>query len=280
MFLYCPEFFDSRKVENAANLFMSLGDAQRNIRCPTDDDSGGILSPDFKGPGKRPGTHVSLFTGIQFEIVEREGAKQCPGCFFFCGETVMHSTYARRKTGVDDRSVSGTTAEISCDGINDSFTCRGRGRLVEGEKRHHNAGRAESALAPTVFHHSLLHRMKRARCVPEILDGNHLLAVEHRQEDQTGIDSLVAKCIVAAQFGNDYRTRPAVALRAPFFHTPVIRQAPEVLKKRGCGSGKRPRLERKPDGLSVKHEMNGSRHLRRNYQLMYNNPHGQSICEL
>lgn len=60
----------------------------------------------------------------------------------------------------------------------------------QGIQAHDNSGRAETALAPMRFGHSLLGGM-RALCVANALNGDDMLAVETYKRCETGIDTRV-----------------------------------------------------------------------------------------
>ena len=99
---------------------------------------------------------------------------------------------------VDDRAVARAAAEIAGERIVDGLAAhRPRAVLVEREQAHHDAGRAEAALRAVMLDHRRLHRMERA-VVGEVLDGDDLGAVDLAEQEDAGVDRLVAEPAVAA----------------------------------------------------------------------------------
>lgn len=71
--------------------------------------------------------------------------------------------------------------------------------------------------------------------VGEAFDGNQLFAVQHRQEDQAGVDSRVSDRIIVGQFADHNGTSATVTFRAAFLGAFRIRSGTEPLQDGGSG---------------------------------------------
>ena len=117
----------------------------------------------------------------------------------------------------NDRPVARATAEVAGKRVVDLLPRRVRIRLVQREQRHDESGRAEPALRRVFPYQGRLYRVQVARGRRETLDGNEFLAVECRQELDTGIDGAQHQVIaVPADLGDDDGARTAVAFGATF----------------------------------------------------------------
>ena len=114
---------------------------------------------------------------------------------------------------VDDGPVSGAPAEVSGERILDALHIRRSAFEVHREKRHDEAGRAESALGSVQVHHRVLYLMKRPVGSFQMLHCQDVTAVERQQRPYAGIDRLMANHPVA-QSPHDNCARAAVAFRA------------------------------------------------------------------
>jgi hypothetical protein len=71
----------------------------------------------------------------------------------------------------------------------------------------------------------------------QILDGYKLLAMEHGEEHEAGINAPIMDSVVCAEFAKDNSTRTAVAFGTTFFYSFMIWEAPEIIENR-CGGRK------------------------------------------
>jgi hypothetical protein len=84
----------------------------------------------------------------------------------------------------EDRAVAGAAAQIAGDDVAHRHPHGARRAEASAVERHDEAGRAEAALRAVALDHLALDRVSAA----EALDGPQRLAVEHRQEEDAGID--------------------------------------------------------------------------------------------
>jgi hypothetical protein len=118
---------------------------------------------------------------------------------------------ANRDRRVDDRTVSGAAAQIAGQRLVDGGSIW-PGFGPQGEQGHDETGRTEAALRGVVIDHCLLHRVQRPISGGEVLDGQQLTAVQGREEQDAGVDGLMAAILI-----HEYNcTRAAVAFRAAF----------------------------------------------------------------
>ena len=82
-------------------------------------------------------------------------------------------------------------------------------------ERHDEARRAEAALRAMGIDHRLLHRVQLAVVAAQMLDGRDAAALEHRQQENAGVDGAVAH-LAAAQLADHHGAGAAIAFRAPF----------------------------------------------------------------
>ena len=92
--------------------------------------------------------------------------------------------------GGDDRLVAGAAAEVALQRLLDLGT--GRLRLAHPERveRHHEARRAEAALAAVQLDHRRLDRVQRP-AAGDVLDGDDVAEVDRGEQPDAGVDRLV-----------------------------------------------------------------------------------------
>jgi hypothetical protein len=179
---------------------------------------------------------------------------------------VGHAIPARGKTGINDRTVSGASAEVPCQRINRIIVGRRGARLVQRKERHHHSRRAEAALTSVVVNECLLDRMQRSGGIAEILHRDHLLAMEHGKENEARIHCAVFKPVCAIRFGEHDRAGTTIAFGTTLFDAPMPRKGPQILKKRRRQWEGPTRWEFQADELSVEDEENGGLHWCGNFQ--------------
>jgi len=115
-------------------------------------------------------------------------------------------------SGRQDRAVAGAAAEVAGERILQGARVRRAAFALVGVEAHHEPRRAEAALAGVVRHHRLLDRMQ-APVAPQALDGKQRPAVEHRGEQDAGVDRPEAHAAVLKLAQHD-GAGAAVALSA------------------------------------------------------------------
>ncbi len=85
--------------------------------------------------------------------------------------------------------------------------------MVEREQAHHDAGRAEAALRSMEVDHRLLDGMQ-TRALGEVLDRQHLGAVDLAEQQDAGVDRLVGRRAIGAAARQDDCAGAAIALAA------------------------------------------------------------------
>ena len=138
----------------------------------------------------------------------------------------------------DDRLIAGTAAEVARERVVDALGAERRVAvvglgiaLVEREQRHHEARRAEAALRGVALDHRLLHDMRSAVLVLQILDREQLRAVELADEQDAGVDRLVAHA-TALQAADRDRAGAAVTLGAAFLGAHAALHQAQVVEHR------------------------------------------------
>ena len=129
------------------------------------------------------------------------------------GETIGRPAVAGRQRRVDDRPIAGATAEVAGERVARALVGRRLALVIEREQAHDDAGRAEAALRAVIVDHRLLHRMQ-ALALGEVLDGQHFGAVDLAEQQDAGVDRLVAQSAVGLQPRQDDGAGAAVALIA------------------------------------------------------------------
>ncbi len=94
----------------------------------------------------------------------------------------------RPQPRLDDGAIAGTTTQVAGQGIGQSGAVRPLFRLIQGIKRHDEAGRTEAALRAMLIHHRLLHRMQLGTVGLETLHREEFLTVQRWQELDACID--------------------------------------------------------------------------------------------
>src|SRR5262249_45416624 len=89
---------------------------------------------------------------------------------------------------------------------------------IECPERHDEARRAEPALRTVTRHHRFLHRMQSTVGLTQVLHREQCLAVEGRDELQTGVDCFHGESI-AMQLAENDRAGTAVALSTALFRS-------------------------------------------------------------
>ena len=92
-------------------------------------------------------------------------------------------------------------------------------------ERHHEAGRAEAALRAVALDQLALDRVR----APQAFDGPERLAVEHRQEEDAGIDRAPFDRI-PRQLAEQYRAGAAIALGAAFLGAGAAERVAEMVE--------------------------------------------------
>ena len=119
---------------------------------------------------------------------------------------------AARLRGGDDRLVAGAAAEVALQRRPRSRPRRVRVAHPERVERHHEARRAEAALAAVAVDHGRLHRVQGA-VAGEVLDGDDVAEVDRGEQPDAGIHRLVDQP-VAGPPADQHRAGAAVALGA------------------------------------------------------------------
>ncbi len=135
-------------------------------------------------------------------------------------------------SGLDDGPVSGAAAQIARQGTEYLFAVGRVAIQIQGEQRHDEAGRAESALRAMMIHQRLLYRMGGAVVgLSQALDGDQLLAVEGRQEADAGVHRPIAYAApVGGQFADDHGARAAVPFGAAFLRPAPARDVAQIFQ--------------------------------------------------
>jgi len=132
-------------------------------------------------------------------------------------ETIDRQPFASRERRIDDRLVAGAAAEIAGERFANAGVSRRRALVIEREQAHHDAGRAKAALRAVKLDHGLLDGMQRL-ALRQILDREHLGAVDLPEQQNAGIDRFIAQRL-AAETNQDDRAGAAIALAATLLHT-------------------------------------------------------------
>src|SRR5206468_4063784 len=119
----------------------------------------------------------------------------------------------------------GTSFALAC-----AIAGRGVAR-IKLEQRHHEARRAEAALRTVARHHRLLRRMQRSIALPQAFDREERLAVEHRNELQTGVYR-AGPDFVAVELGDDDGACTAVAFGTAFLGTGAAQVFAKIVEDR------------------------------------------------
>jgi hypothetical protein len=158
-----------------------------------------------------------------------EGLEPAAGLFLPQAELILSSVAVHLFGGLDDRPIPGAAAKVAGQDVVDP---RPRGRvfvLVERKERHDETRRAKAALGGVAVDHRLLHRMQAPLGGFEAFHGDELLAVEDWQEQDAGVDGLVAKP-VARRLAEHHRAGAAVALRAALLRAGLALLDAQVLQ--------------------------------------------------
>ena len=170
----------------------------------------------------------------QFQPVVRSQRSQSRGNVARAFDELIRRPHsADRERRVDDRTISRATAEIARQRVVHLGAIGRRGVMVQREQRHHEAGRAETALRRMLFHHGGLHRMRRAVGLAQMLDCQNLLAVQRGREHDTGIHRAVPHA-VTDRFPQRDGAGAAIALRATFFCPTQLFDSPQVFEDGHC----------------------------------------------
>jgi len=134
-----------------------------------------------------------------------------------CNETIRRRSGTDLAGGVDDRSIAGAAAEITCQRIVDpcavgpvAFAMKMR------EQAHDDTRRAKAALRAVAIDHRLLDGVQRAIWLAQVFHGIEGAAVEGGQELDAGVDGLEGETAFAIEFADDDGAGAAVAFRAAF----------------------------------------------------------------
>ena len=107
--------------------------------------------------------------------------------------------------------------------------------MLRAVERHHEARRAEAALRAVAVGHRALDRVERA-APRQALDGLQRLAVEHRQEEDAGIDRAPFDR-VAVQLAEQHGAGAAIALGAAFLGAGAAQRVAQIVEDGGGGIG-------------------------------------------
>src|SRR5262245_14212575 len=124
--------------------------------------------------------------------------------------------FAQRQRRIANRTIAGASAQIAAHRVRVAQTLASRPMLF-GEKAHHEAGRAVSALRAAPFRDGALHRRHLA-ALRKRLNRDDLLTGHHRQEQQAAIDRYV-HAPRAVRPDHDHRASPALTLGTAFLRS-------------------------------------------------------------
>ena len=88
---------------------------------------------------------------------------------------------------------------------------------MQGRQRHHDAGRAKTALGTVLLHHALLDRM--TWFLLEGFDGNQFLAMKASQQGDATVDCVVMSVAILVSCSCNDRAGTTVSGGAAFFGT-------------------------------------------------------------
>ena len=177
--------------------------------------------------------HDGLAVGDGFELCEIGGIVRDGG---------SRGQVVHRLRGLHDRSVAGAAAQVAGENVVDATRSRLRLAEVGRIQRHHEARRAEAALRAMRIDQRLLHRMQPAVGSLQMLDGRDAAALEHRQQENAGVDGAMTHLSVA-QLADRHRAGAAIAFGAPFLGARQTFRLAQIVEEGRGGRNVPQRLE-------------------------------------
>jgi hypothetical protein len=130
---------------------------------------------------------------------------------------------------------------------------------VQGKERHDKPGRAIPTLTAIGVYHRFLNGMECSLGILQIFNGYQLLAVNHREEYQTRVDSPVTQISTGFDFAQHHRASAAISFRTSLFDTFVSWVISKELEN-GCCRRKLRRTEIYRFHTSIKNKRYRLRH--------------------
>ena len=211
-----PQIGDVADEDGRAEVAMLLGDPQADIGGPGDD----------AGLGMREEEVGQLVGGGRMAVSGPQRAQRRDDGLVIFGR--HRHGLARR----EDRAVAGAAAQIAGDDVAHRHALGARRADAAAVERHHEAGRAEAALRAVALDQLALDRVRAAQA----FDGPQRLAVEHRQEEDAGIDRAPLDR-VAVQLAEQHGAGAAIALGAAFLGAGAAERVAQIVEDGGGGIG-------------------------------------------
>ena len=232
------QFFKVPDIDHRPHVTHEFGDPQPHIRGAADQRRAGVRRIDRRQIVDRPRHDDAVLALADIDgrpIVQRNEPR--------LHRLAMHHQRIGRRRAIarhreprpHDRRITGAAAEITLQRLLDAVDRGFRVGHPQSIERHHDARRAEAALAAVKIHHRLLYRMQRPARRRQMLDGHHMRPMQRADKGDARVDRLVAEPI-RAEPPDQHRARTAIALGAAFLGAAQPLGQPQIVEQRLGGA--------------------------------------------
>ena len=203
-------------MNERGDVAMQLGDPQSHVGGAGQDGRLRVLLAETRQLCKRCGREEAPAAVLQADRLGVAHGLELPA---LSGQRPLFPSRSRHIVhclrGAHDRPVAGATAEVASENVVDAARIGLRLAEVGRVERHDEPRRAEAALRAMAVGKRLLHRMRGAIFALHVLHRHDAAPLEHRQQQDAGIDGAVVHGALA-QLSDHDGAGAAIAFRAPF----------------------------------------------------------------